>query len=68
MRAQPSIGKKLNKGDRVKKSPMWKFDVAIGTVVKKTSDGYIVIVWDGVNGEWHYTPEQTMSIEVVKEL
>jgi hypothetical protein len=47
---------------------MWKFDVAIGTVVKKTSDGYIVIVWDGVNGEWHYTPEQTMSIEVVKEL
>lgn len=46
---------------------MWKFDEAYGTIVKKTSDDYIVIVWDGINGEWHYTPDQSKDIEIVEE-
>ena len=48
-------------------APMWKFDEAYGHVVKKTRDDYIVIIWEGVNGEWHYTPEQAKRIEVVKD-
>ena len=46
---------------------MWKYDEAYGSVVKITSDGYTVIKWDGINGEWHYTPEQAKVIEVVKK-
>jgi len=48
-------------------APMWILDEAYGYVVKKTSDDYIVIIWEGVNGEWHYTPEQTKRIEVIKD-
>lgn len=54
-------------GDRVRAAPMWKFSEAFGTVVKQTADGYIVINWDGVNGDWHYTPEQIKNIEVIDD-
>ena len=53
-------------GDRVTMSPMWKYKKATGTIAKITSDGYIVIRWDGINGEWHYTEEQSKKIEVCK--
>lgn len=57
----------MKPGDRVRIAPMWKFDEAYGHVVKKTRDDYIVIIWEGVNGEWHYTSEQAKRIEVVKD-
>ena len=47
-------------------APMWKHDEAFGHVLKITKD-YVVIVWEGVNGEWHYTPEQAKRIEVIKK-
>ena len=54
-------------GDRVFMSPMWKYEKAVGTVIKITRDGYTVVNWDGINGEWHYTEEQSKKLEVHNE-
>ena len=45
---------------------MWKYDEAIGTIKQIKRDGYIVVKWDNVNGEWHWTPEQALKLEVIK--
>lgn len=52
-------------GDRVSMSPMWKYEKALGTVVKIKKD-YTIIKWDKINGEWHYTPEQAENLEVIE--
>ncbi len=54
---------KIKKGDRVEMSPMWKYNNAVGTVIKITKD-YVVVQWDEVNGDWHYTYEQSKKIKV----
>mgnify|MGYP001178515584 FL=1 len=54
-------------GDRVKMSPMWKYAEAIGTVKQIKRDGYIVVKWDNINGEWHWTPEQSKKLEVISD-
>jgi len=54
-------------GDRVKMSPMWKYDEAIGTIKQMKRDGYVVVEWDNINGEWHWTPEQAGKLEVISE-
>jgi len=53
-------------GDRVTMAPMWKYNSASGTVDKITQD-YVVVVWDDVNGYWHYTKEQAKKLEIVNE-
>jgi hypothetical protein len=53
-------------GDRVKLAPMWKHNSANGVITKITSD-YVVVSWGGVNGEWHYTKEQSKKLEVLHE-
>ena len=53
-------------GDRVTMSPMWKHNEAIGEVIKITKE-YVVVSWDGINGQWHYTQEQAKKIEVINE-
>ena len=53
-------------GDRVRMSPMWKYDSALGVVVKINKE-YTVVRWDEVNGEWHYTKEQAKKLEIVNE-
>ena len=52
-------------GDRVTKSPMWKYGIAVGKVIK-IKNGYIVVRWEGINGEWHYTPEQAESLRKIE--
>ncbi len=54
----------MQAGDRVKKSPMWKYKEASG-IIKKLTKEYIVVKWDGINGEWHYTKEQSKLLEKV---
>lgn len=54
-------------GDRVRKSPMWKYDEAVGEIKKLTADGYVVVKWDEIPGEWHYTEEQSKKLEVLNE-
>ena len=54
-------------GDRVEMSPMWKYDRAEGTVIKVSRDGYTVVRWDGINGDWHYTEEQSKKLKQIEE-
>ena len=54
-------------GDRVKMSPMWKYDEAIGTIKQVKRDGYVVVSWDDINGEWHYTAEQAKRLEILNK-
>lgn len=59
---------KFNKGDRVFKSPMWKYDKATGTVIKSSpKDGSCFIKWDDINGEWYFSEEQTKEIHLINE-
>tara|TARA_B100000900_G_scaffold376030_1_gene358531 strand:+ start:727 stop:978 length:252 start_codon:yes stop_codon:yes gene_type:complete len=54
------IGTKLLSGT-------WKFGETIGTVIKETADGYIVVDWENVNGEWYYTVEQFERFEKITD-
>lgn len=54
----------MKKGDKVRRAPMWKHAEAFGEIIKITKE-YIVVKWDGVNGEWHYTEEQSRKLEVL---
>ena len=57
----------LKVGDRVKMSPMWKHDSAKGEIIKITKD-YVVVSWDSINGDWHYTHKQSSKLEVIHEI
>ena len=57
----------MEKGDRVRMAPMWKYEEAVGTILQVRKDGYIVVRWDNINGEWHYTEEQAKRLELVNE-
>ncbi len=52
-------------GDKVKMSPMWKYEEATGEIEKITGDGYIVVKWVDIPGQWHYTKEQAQRLEIV---
>ena len=53
--------KRFKRGDRVVMSPMWKHKYARGEVIKVTKE-YVVVRWDDINGEWHFTEEQVKSL------
>ena len=54
-------------GDKVKMSPMWKYEEATGEIEKVTADGYIVVKWVDIPGHWHYNIEQAQRLEIVNE-
>ena len=54
-------------GDRVRLSPMWKYEEAFGVIKQVKNDGYVVVRWDNINGDWHYTPTQAKKIEVIND-
>ena len=51
-------------GDRVLKERVLKVQNATGTIKKLTRE-YIIVAWDNINGEWHYTKEQAKSLEII---
>tara|TARA_B100000131_G_scaffold298971_1_gene318903 strand:- start:278 stop:451 length:174 start_codon:yes stop_codon:yes gene_type:complete len=53
-------------GDKVRVAPMWKYPKADGTIIKITKE-YTVVVWEGINGEWHYTQEQSKNLQILEE-
>ena len=57
----------MKKGQRVRMAPMWKYKEAFGTIYQVKRDGYVVVYWDGINGEWHYTPEQAKKLEIIDD-
>ena len=50
-------------GNKVQMKPMWIYPVATGKIIKITRE-YIVVAWENINGEWHYTKEQAKKLEV----
>jgi len=54
-------------GDKVRMSPMWKYDEATGVIEKITADNYVIVKWDGIPGQWHYTEEQSKRLENINE-
>jgi len=53
-------------GDRVLTDRVLKIQHATGTIKKITKE-YVVVTWDNINGEWHYTEEQAKNLEVINE-
>lgn len=53
-------------GDRVTREAVLRTENPIGTIIKITVD-YIVVKWDNINGDWHYTHEQSKKLELVDE-
>ena len=54
-------------GDKVRMTPMWKYEEAIGTIKQIKRDGYVIVVWEGINGEWHYTEDQAKRLEILNK-
>ena len=57
----------MKPADKVRMSPMWKYEEATGKIEKVTPDGYFVVKWFGIPGEWYYTKEQAKRLEIVNE-
>ena len=55
---------KMKVGDKVKMSPMWKYEEASGSIIKITKD-YVVVRWDDINGDWHYTKTQSKKLKML---
>ena len=58
----------MKPNDRVKMTPMWKYEEARGVVLQVRKDGYVIVKWDNINGHWHYTKEQSMKLEIIDEV
>jgi hypothetical protein len=57
----------MQQGDRVMMSPMWKYEKAVGVILKITSSDYVIVKWDNIPGEWNYTKEQSKKLELINE-
>ncbi len=53
-------------GKRVTRDKVMGFEKPVGTIEKITSD-YVIVVWDNINGHWHYTHEQAKKLEEIDE-
>ena len=53
-------------GDKVRMEPMWKYEVGVG-IVEKIMPDYVVVKWEGVPGQWHYTEEQAERLELIDD-
>mgnify|MGYP001307209674 FL=1 len=56
----------MNVNDLIEMSPMWKYDKASGRIIKITKDGYIIVQWDEVPGDWYFTYEQISKAKLIK--
>lgn len=57
----------MKEGDKVLMENMWKYSHATGKIQKITADGYVIVKWDGIPGQWHYTEEQAKKLEIIDE-
>jgi len=56
----------VNVGDRVTRASVLRVENPVGSVVKITLD-YVIVKWDNINGQWHYTHEQAKKLERINE-
>jgi len=53
-------------GDRVTREAVLRTENPVGTIIKITLD-YVIVRWDNINGDWHYTHEQAKKLEFINE-
>tara|TARA_R100000908_G_C3750140_1_gene144770 strand:- start:1250 stop:1432 length:183 start_codon:yes stop_codon:yes gene_type:complete len=53
-------------GDKVSMQNMWKYEEATGEIEKITADGYVVVKWEDIPGQWHYTHEQAKKLQPIE--
>ena len=56
----------MNVGDRVTRTSVLRVEDPVGSVIKITLD-YVIVKWDNINGQWHYTHEQAKKLERANE-
>jgi len=58
-------------GDKVRMPRLWvrvwKHVDAIGVIHQIKTDGWVVVRWDELYGDYYYSPEQTKMLEVIDE-
>ena len=54
-------------GDRVKMDLGGNYGKSLGTIIKITKDGFIVVAWDNINGDWYWTEKQAEQMETISE-
>lgn len=53
-------------GDRVTREAVLRTENPVGTIINITLD-YVIVRWDNINGDWHYTHEQAEKLEKINE-
>ena len=53
-------------GDRVTRDSVLRNENPTGVIIKITVD-YVVVKWDNIKGQWHYTHEQAKKLEPCDE-
>ena len=51
-------------GDRVTRDSVLRAENPVGSIVK-VNDDYVVVRWDNLPGDWHYTHKQSQKITIV---
>ena len=45
----------------------WEYPDTMGVVHKINGDGWVIVHWDDLYGDYYYSPEQTEKLEVISE-
>jgi len=53
-------------GDRVTKNKVLGTKNPTG-VIKKVRNDEIVVIWEGINGEWHYVGDNSKSLKLLED-
>ena len=57
----------MKSGDKVRMSPMWRYEEATGEI-QKITESYVIVRWVDIPGQWHYTKEQAKRLEIINEV
>ena len=56
----------MNVDDRVTRDSVLRVKKPVGSVIRITND-YIIVKWDNINGQWHYTHEQAKKLQPIED-
>ena len=55
----------MKPGDRVTRQKVLKYENPTGKI-KKINKEYVVVLWDDIPGEWHYTHDQSKNLTIIE--
>ena len=56
----------MHVGDRVTRDSVLRTENPVGSVIK-INDVYVVVRWDNLPGDWYYTHDQSVALEIINE-